>query len=92
MSNIYGIKTDIKLKNNTLLTVNVLADDLSDAISNSSYLKYNGEDLKKHIVSIVILVSNVLTNTWSIKDLNPEYKAEGKTYTDEDGNPLPTVG
>ena len=37
-------------------------------------------------------ISNVLENTWNIKDLNPEYKSEDKTYTDEDGNPLPTVG
>ena len=92
MANIYGIKTDIKLKNNTFLSVNIIADDLSDAITSASYLKYNGEDLKKHVVSAIVLVSNVLTNTWNIKDLNPEYKAEGKTYTDEDGNPLPTVG
>ena len=92
MANIYGIKTDIKLKNNTFLSVNIIADDLSDAITSASYLKYNGEDLKKHVVSATVLVSNVLTNTWNIKDLNPEYKAEGKTYTDEDGNPLPTVG
>lgn len=96
MANVYGIKTDIKLKNNALFTVNVLADDLSDAISSASYLKYNGEDLKKHIVSAVILVSDVLRDTWNIKDLNPNYKAddkaECKTYTDEDGNPLPTVG
>ena len=43
MANVYGIKTDIKLKNNALLSVNILADDLSDAISNASYLKYNGK-------------------------------------------------
>lgn len=92
MANVYGVKTDIKLKNNTLLSVNVIADNLYDAISKASYLKYNGEDLKQHIVGATVLVSNVLENTWNIKDLNPEYKAEGKTYTDEDGNPLPTVG
>ena len=28
----------------------------------------------------------------NINDLNPDYKGEDKTYTDEDGNPLPTVG
>lgn len=78
MANVYGIKTDIKLKNNALLSVNLLADDLSDAISNASYLKYNGEDLKKHIVSAVILVPDVLRGTWNAKDLNPDYTGESK--------------
>lgn len=78
MTNVYSIKTDIKLKNNTLLSVNIISDNLSDAISNASYLKYNGEDLKSHIVSGVILVGNVLENTWSIKDLNPDYTGKSK--------------
>lgn len=76
MSNVYIIKTDIKVKNNNFLMVNVVAVDLSEAITNASYLKYNGEELKKHIVSAEVLVSNVLENTWNIKDLNPEYKSE----------------
>lgn len=92
MYNVYLIKTNIKVKANTFLNINILAGDLSDATSNASYLKYNGEDLKSHIVSVELIVSNVLENTWNIKDLNPEYKSEDKTYTDEDGNPLPTVG
>ena len=92
MYNVYIIKTDIKIKNNNFLMINVVAEDLSEATSNASYLKYNGEELKKHIISTEVLVSNVLYNTWSIKDLNPDYKGEDKTYTDEDGNPLPTVG
>ena len=92
MYNIYLIKTDIKVKANTFLNINILAGDLSDATSNASYLKYNGEDIKSHIVSVELIVSNVLENTWNIKDLNPEYKSEDKTYTDEDDNPLPTVG
>ena len=92
MYNVYLVKTNIKVKNNTFLNINILAEDLSEATSNASYLKYNGEELKKHIVSVEVLVSNVLYNTWSIKDLNPNYKGEDKTYTDEDGNPLPTVG
>lgn len=78
MANVYGIKTNIKLTNNTFFSVNILADNLSDAISNASYLKYNGEDLKKHIVSGVILIENVLENTWNIKDLNPDYTGESK--------------
>lgn len=35
---------------------------------------------------------NVYLIKTDIKDLNPDYKGEDKTYTDEDGNPLPTVG
>ena len=78
MNNVYRVKTNIKLKNNTFLSINILADDLSDAITNASYLKYNGEDLKKHIVSAVILVSDVLRDTWNVKDLNPNYTGESK--------------
>ena len=78
MYNVYLVKTNIKLKNNTLLNINILAEDLSDAANNASYLRYNGEDLKNHIVSIEVLVSNVLYNTWSINDLNPDYKGESK--------------
>ena len=92
MYNIYFVKTNIKVKANTFLNVNILAEDLSDATSSASYLKYNGEELKRHIISVELIVSNVVRDTWSVKDLNPDYKGEDKTYTDEDGNPLPTVG
>ena len=78
MHNVYLIKTDIKVKNNTFLNINILAEDLSDATSNASYIKYNGEELKKHIVSVEVLVSNVLYNTWNINDLNPNYKGESE--------------
>lgn len=77
MYNVYLIKTDIKVKANTFLNINILAEDLSDATSNASNLKYNGEELKKHIVSVEILVQNVLHYTWNLKDLNPDYKEEG---------------
>lgn len=77
MHNVYLIKTDIKVKTNTFLNINILAEDLSDATSNASYLKYNGEELKKHIVSVEVLVQNVLRDTWNLKDLNPDYKEEG---------------
>lgn len=92
MYNVYLIKTNIKVKANTFLNVSILAEDLSDATSSASYLKYNGEDIKKRIVSVELIVSNVVRDTWNVKDLNPNYKGEDKTYTDEDGNPLPTVG
>ena len=78
MHNVYLIKTDIKVKANTFLNINILAEDLSDATSSASYLKYNGEELKKHIVSVESIILNVLRNTWNIKDLNPEYKGESK--------------
>ena len=78
MYNVYLVKTDIKVKANTFLNINILAEDLSEATSNASYLKYNGEELKKHIISVEVLVSNVEYNTWSINDLNPDYKGESE--------------
>lgn len=78
MYNVYLIKTNIKVKANTFLNVSLLAEDLSDATSSASYLKYNGEELKKHIVSVEVLVSNVLRDTWNIKDLNPDYKEKSE--------------
>lgn len=78
MYNVYFVKTNIKVKVNTFLNINILAEDLSDATSSASYLKYNGEELKSHIISVELIVSNVLNNTWSIKDLNPDYTEESK--------------
>jgi hypothetical protein len=78
MYNVYLIKTDIKVKANTFLNINILAEDLSDATSSASYCKYNGEELKKHIVSVEVIVSNVIRDTWSVKDLNPDYKEESE--------------
>ena len=78
MYNVYLIKTDIKVKANTFLNINIVAEDLSDATSSASYCKYNGEELKKHIVSVEVIVSNVLYNTWNINDLNPDYKGENE--------------
>ena len=78
MYNIYFVKTNIKVKANTFLNINILAEDLSDATSNASYLKYNGEELKRHIVNVELIVSNVICNTWSVNDLNPDYTGESK--------------
>ena len=78
MYNVYFVKTNIKVKANTFLNVNILAEDLSDATSNASYLKYNGEELKRHIVSVELIVSNVIRDAWSVKDLNPDYTKENK--------------
>lgn len=82
MYNIYFVKTDIKVKANTFLNINILAEDLSDATSSASYLKYNGEELKRHIVSVELIVSNVVRDAWSIKDLNPNYTGENKDNQD----------
>lgn len=78
MYNIYFVKTNIKVKANTFLNINILAEDLSDATSSASYLKYNGEELKRHIVSVELIVSNVVRDAWSVKDLNPNYTGESK--------------
>lgn len=78
MYNVYFIKTNIKVKANTFLNVNILAEDLSDATSSASYLKYNGEELKRHIISVELIVSNVVRDSWSVKDLNPDYTEESK--------------
>ena len=78
MYNVYLVKTNIKVKNNTFLNINILAEDLSDATSSASYLKYNGEELKRHIVSVELIVSNVIRDTWNVKDLNPDYKGESE--------------
>ena len=82
MYNVYFVKTNIKVKANTFLNVNILAEDLSDATSSASYLKYNGEELKRHIVSVELIVSNVVRDTWSVKDLNPDYTEESKDNQD----------
>lgn len=78
MYNIYFVKTNIKVKANTFLNINILAKDLSDATNDASYLKYNGEELKKHIISVELIIANVIRNTWNVSDLNPDYKEESK--------------
>ena len=78
MYNVYFVKTNIKVKANTFLNINILAEDLSDATSNASYLKYNGEELKRHIVSVELIVSNIIRDSWNVKDLNPDYTGESK--------------
>ena len=82
MYNIYFVKTNIKVKANTFLNINILAEDLSDATISASYLKYNGEELKRHIISVELIVSNVVRDSWSVKDLNPNYTGENKDNQD----------
>lgn len=78
MYNIYFVKTNIKVKANTFLNINILAEDLSHATSSASYLKYNGEELNKHIISVELIVANVIRDPWSVSDLNPDYAEESK--------------
>lgn len=82
MYNIYFVKTNIKVKANTFLNINILAEDLSDATSSASYLKYNGEELKKHIISVELIVANVIRDAWNVSNLNPDYKEESKDNQD----------
>lgn len=78
MYNIYFVKTNIKVKANTFLNINILAEDLFDATSSASYLKYNGEELKRYIISVELIVSNVIRDTRSVNNLNPDYTGESK--------------
>lgn len=78
MYNIYLVKTNIKVKANTFLNINILAEDLSDATSSASYLKYNSEELKKHIISVKLIIANVIRDTWNVSNLNPDYTEESK--------------
>ena len=91
MYNVYLIKTDIKVKANTFLNINILAEDLSDATSSASYIKYNGEELQpKTEYQWKVAVTDEDGSTWesdvntfetsfldTTYDLNPDYKEEG---------------
>lgn len=71
---VYTVKTDIVKEDKTKLQVNVIGNNLSDAISSASYLKYNGEQLRDHIISIEKLIDKAYQYTYDIADLNPNYK------------------
>lgn len=49
---VYTVKTDIVKEDKTKLQVNVVGENLIAATNSASYLKYNGEELGQHIVSI----------------------------------------
>lgn len=74
---IYCVKTDIVKEDKTKLQVNVVGETLLDAINSAGYLKYNGEKLEKHIISVEKFVDKVYRYTFSDDgDLNPNYKPE----------------
>ena len=71
---VYTVKTDIVKEDKTKLQFNVIGENLVDATNSASYLKYNGEELGEHIVSIEKLIDKVYKYTYNIDDLNPNYK------------------
>ena len=71
---VYTVKTDIVKEDKTKLQFNVIGENLVDATNSASYLKYNGEELGQHIVSIEKLIDKVYKYTYNIADLNPNYK------------------
>lgn len=71
---VYTVKTDIVKEDKTKLQFNVVGENLVDATNSASYLKYNGEELGQHIVSIEKLIDKVYKYTYNIDDLNPNYK------------------
>ena len=71
---VYTVKTDIVKEDKTKLQFNVIGENLVDATNSASYLKYNGEELGQHIVSIEKLIDKVYKYTYNIVDLNPNYK------------------
>ena len=71
---VYTVKTDIVKEDKTKLQFNVVGENLVDATNSASYLKYNGEELGQHIVSIEKLINKVYKYTYNIDDLNPNYK------------------
>ena len=73
---VYCVKTDIVKEDKTKLQVNVIGSNLIDATNTASYLKYNGEELGNHIVSIEKFVDKVYQYTYNSDDLNPNYKSK----------------
>ncbi|WP_337380446.1 hypothetical protein [Phocaeicola coprophilus] len=71
---VYTVKTDIIKEDKTKLQFNIVGENLVDATNSASYLKYNGEELGQHIVSIEKLIDKVYKYTYNIDDLNPNYK------------------
>lgn len=84
---VYCVKTDIVKEDKNNLQVNVVGENLSDAVSTASCLKYNGEELKNHIIGIEKFVDKVYRYTYmDDSDLNPNYKPK---ENEEGSNTLP---
>ena len=69
---VYCVKTNIVKEDKTKLQVNVVGENLVDAISSASYLKYNGEKLEEHIISAEKVIDKVYRYTFNNdNELNP---------------------
>lgn len=69
---VYTVKTDIVKEDKTKLQFNVIGENLVDVTNSASYLKYNGEELGQHIVSIEKLIDKVYRYTFNNdNELNP---------------------
>lgn len=80
---VYNVKTDIiKQEDKTRLQFNVLGDNLVDATNSASYLKYNGEKLEQHIMSVEKVIDKVYQYTYNSIDLNPNYKPQEECKDD----------
>lgn len=73
---VYIVDTDILKEDNSKLQVNVLGNNLVDAANSANYLKYNGEPLSDHIISIKKFVDKVYEYTYNNGELNPNYKSQ----------------
>ena len=75
-NDVYRVKTDIVKEDKNKLHVNVIGENFVDAINSASYLKYNGEKLEKHIMSVEKVIDKVYQYTYNNVDLNPNYKPQ----------------
>ena len=73
-NHVYRVRTNIVTEDKNKLHVHVIGNNLIDATNAASYLKYNGEELGQHIISIEKLIDKVYQYTYNIADLNPNYK------------------
>lgn len=72
--NIYNIKTDIKKSDNIYLEVNIVSNNLVDAVDDASRLAYNGVRLKNHIMTAERIINEAYQYCYDATDLNPDYK------------------
>lgn len=80
---VYTVDTDILKEDNSKLQVNVLGNNLVDAANSANYLKYNGEALSDHIISIKKFVDKVYEYAYNNGELNPNYKPQEEECKDE---------
>ena len=79
---VYRVKTDIVKEDKTKLQVNIIGENFVDAINSASRLKYNGEKLEQHIISVEKVIDKVYQYTYNSTDLNPNYKPQEECKDD----------